>query len=112
MSVASHSMTNGRSWFFGLHLFCPAKVCDMPAAWTSPADRVPGTAPSPPPQAANTRNVTERGSRIDAIAHLERPPRLRYEALLGKGRRPAGGRRSQRDRHTAPFSARANDVAS
>src|SRR5215469_16799796 len=26
MSVASHSMMKGRSWFFGLHLFWPAKV--------------------------------------------------------------------------------------
>src|SRR5689334_7780193 len=33
MSVASHSTTNGRSAFLGLHLFAPAKVPSISELW-------------------------------------------------------------------------------
>src|SRR6188472_2523168 len=51
-SVASHSMMNGRSWLFALHLFCPATVLSMselcPDARVGPAV---GTDGMEPPQA-------------------------------------------------------------
>src|ERR1017187_7751278 len=56
MSVASHSMMNGRSAFFGLHLFCPANDWLMPVVCTSVADLVPGATPPPPPPHATARN--------------------------------------------------------
>src|ERR1700733_6174803 len=58
MSVASHSMMKGRSWFFGLQRFCPAKVSPIFDDWTSEALLVPGGAL--PPQAARVRAARAR----------------------------------------------------